>query len=101
MLITCLSLTGFFVYHQSASLNASLVERGGLLVRVLAHSARVGIFAENPELLENPVDGIARQKEVARVMVYNANGDLIYASADRQGASGPSDANSSQNADIG
>ncbi len=88
MLATCFFLTTFFVRHQSAAMNSSLKERGGLLVSVLVHSARVGIFAENRELLKNPVDGVARQQEIIRASVFSADGKLLYASGKNYAGSG-------------
>ncbi|MCF8111706.1 MAG: response regulator [Desulfobacteraceae bacterium] len=87
MLATCLCLTGFFVYNQSASLEDSLEERGTLLASVLAHSARIGIFAENRELLVSPVDGILKQPEVVRVSVFGSDGKLLYAAGGEPGES--------------
>jgi|GEM_PF-1913095 len=78
MLLTCFSLTVFFIHHQSAALTEALYERGNLLVRMLAHSARVGVFAENKDLLKNPVDGVLGQQGVNRVFIYGADGNLLY-----------------------
>lgn len=92
MLLTCFSLTVFFIHHQSATLTEALYERGNLLMGMLAHSARVGVFAENKDLLKNPVDGVLEQREVDRVFIYGANGSLLYAAgADLKQAAGAKD----------
>lgn len=80
MLVACFALTGFFVHYQSVSLNDALIERGRLLARVLSHSAKVGIFSENRDLLRDPVDGTAEQQEVLGVSVFNAEGVLLCSS---------------------
>ncbi|MFP4453149.1 MAG: hypothetical protein ACLFPI_07260 [Desulfobacterales bacterium] len=79
MLVTCFCLTGFFVYNQNASLEDSLKERAELLVSVLAHSARLGVFAESREFLINPVEGILKQPEVIKVCAFGSDGNLLYA----------------------
>ncbi|MFP4571656.1 MAG: ATP-binding protein [Desulfobacterales bacterium] len=78
MLVTCFCLTGFFVYNQNASLEDSLKERAELLVSVLAHSARLGVFAESREFLINPVEGILKQPEVIKVCAFGSDGNLLY-----------------------
>lgn len=80
MLVPSMSLTAFFMYQQSAYMDEALIERGRLLARVLAHSAKMGIFSESRDLLHAPVEGIARQQEVLRVAVFNAEGGLLYVS---------------------
>lgn len=98
MLCTCFLLTGFFVYNQSISLEDSLKERAGLLAGVFAQTARMGIFAENMELLQSPVEGILRQPEVTGVSVFGSRGGLLY-SSDENPESQKTD-NGSQNVGI-
>ncbi|MCF8095192.1 MAG: response regulator [Desulfobacteraceae bacterium] len=82
MLFTCFSVAGFFVYNQSRSLEDSLKERGVLLASVFAQTARLGIFAENMDLLQSPVKGILQQPEVIRVAVFGSDGNLLYAASE-------------------
>jgi signal transduction histidine kinase/ActR/RegA family two-component response regulator len=74
ILIGAFSFMAFFVHEQRTFLNDSLMERGKLLARVLARSAKVGIFSENSGLLMDPIETIAMQKEVVGVSVFNAEG---------------------------
>ena len=87
ILVICFALTSFFVYRHSESLVESLAERGRLLARVLAYSAKVGVFAENADLLKGPTDTIARQNEVVRVSIFNGNGILLYSASNPESLS--------------
>lgn len=78
-LILCISLafTNFFYRSQRNSLNNALINNNLLLVGILAHNSRLGVFSENIDLLRNPVDGIFQQKETAAVAIYNAERRLL------------------------
>ncbi len=78
MLLTCFALTVFFVHNQNRTLNKSLAEQGRLLAQVLGHSAKIGIFSENTDLLAPPVDGIAQQQKVKYVVIFNGDGERLY-----------------------
>ena len=77
MLIICSTLSLFYIRHQSTSLNNALIGRAELLSSVLAHSAKFGIFSENPELLSVPMDSIAEHKEVTQVVALNREGQIL------------------------
>lgn len=71
------SFTAFFVQNQWKSLTGVLVRQGEMLAKSLAYTARLGVFAENPELLKDPVEGVLQSNEVVRVSVFNAGGKLL------------------------
>ncbi|HNR11753.1 MAG TPA: HAMP domain-containing protein, partial [Thermodesulfobacteriota bacterium] len=71
------SFTGFFVKRQREALHDTLINKGSLLVRLLAHNSRIGVFSENQDLLKVPVDGISEQESVLKVVVYNLDGKLL------------------------
>ena len=69
--------TGFYLVHQSRWLNASMIKKGMFQIEVLAHNTRIGVFSENEELLNDPVEAIFHQDEVLEVMVFNMDGRLL------------------------
>nr|HOP40486.1 HAMP domain-containing protein [Geobacteraceae bacterium] len=71
------SFTVFFVNNQWKSLTGILVRQGEVLAKSLAYTSRLGVFAENPDLLKDPIDGVMQNNEVLRVAVYTSNGKLL------------------------
>lgn len=69
-----LSFTAFFIYSQSKMLKKNLINEGKLLAGLLAHSSRLGVFAENEDLLKDPIEGIMQHKEVMLVQVFTLEG---------------------------
>lgn len=68
------AFTVFFVHQQSKSIKESLVKEGELLAKTLAYNGRLGVFAENEDLLKDPVEGVMHNDDVARVRVFNYEG---------------------------
>lgn len=82
------SFTAFFVHNQWKSLSGVLVRQGEMLAKSLAYTARLGVFAENPELLKDPVEGVLQSNEAVRVSVYNASGKLLAEKGKDRGKEG-------------
>ena len=64
-------LVFFFIRHQSLVLWNNLIHHGQLVTDMLAYNSRLGVFAENRELLEDVVNGALKQESVETVFVYN------------------------------
>ncbi len=77
IIIITLSFTYFFFRYQSRTLTEKTESKGELLASLLAHSARLGMLAENSGLLSVPVQGIMANREVLSVAVYNADGKVL------------------------
>lgn len=77
IIIITLSFTFFFFRYQSRSLTEKTESKGELLASLLAHSASLGVLAENADLLSTPVQGIMVNREVLSVAVYNADGKVL------------------------
>jgi len=75
--IISVSFTSFFIRHQRRSLRDTLVRDGRLLAGILAYNARIGVFAENEELLKVPVEGVFQQEEALEVSVFTLEGKLL------------------------
>jgi signal transduction histidine kinase/ActR/RegA family two-component response regulator len=74
ILVLSVSFTGLFIHNQWKAQNAILVRQGEVLAKLLAFNARLGVFAENPELLKDPVDGVLQNSEVLQVSIFTLTG---------------------------
>ncbi len=71
------AFTTFFVHSQWQSHSETLHRQGEVLTRLLAYTARLGVFAENPDLARDPVQGVLQNSEVVGVLLYNAAGKVL------------------------
>ncbi len=71
------SIIVFFIFHQSNSLTKDTIKNGLLLSEMLADTSRIGLFAENREMLKNAVEKISGQKEIIEISVYSKDGLLL------------------------
>ncbi|MBI5409405.1 MAG: response regulator [Nitrospirae bacterium] len=74
ILFAYFSFTAFFVYYQSKSLEQNLISSGRQLTNLLAFNSRLGVLAENPDLLKNPMEGILQNREVIMAQVFTLDG---------------------------
>jgi signal transduction histidine kinase/ActR/RegA family two-component response regulator len=71
------SFAAFFIHKQRQFLTNTLIKNGILLARILAYNSRIGVFSENEQLLNDPVEGIFQKEEVLEVTVFNLEGGLL------------------------
>lgn len=76
----------FFLTNQHAILHENLVTEGQLLTRLLAHNARLGLFAANRDQLADLADGMIRTPDVLEVAIVDRDGRTL-ARAARQSVS--------------
>jgi signal transduction histidine kinase/CheY-like chemotaxis protein len=69
--------TAFFIHYQKKSRTDILINKGELLAGQLAENARIGVFAENSELLVDPLRAVMRQQEVLDVKIFTTDGKLL------------------------
>ncbi|MHC1696977.1 MAG: ATP-binding protein [Geobacteraceae bacterium] len=79
VLILSLVFTGYFIHRERRGMTEILQGKGTLLAQQLADTGRIGVFAESPELLAEPMRAIIEQKEVLQARVFNLEGNLISA----------------------
>jgi len=77
ILVMSVAFTGFFVHNQWKSQTDILARQGEVLAKLLAYNVRLGVFAENSELLKDPVDGVLQNNEVLQVAIFSLNGKLL------------------------
>ena len=77
VIIITSTFTIFFIRQQNKLLKVNLKKEGEILTEDLVYHSRLGVFTENTELLEDPVNVIMKFEEVVEVSVYNGEGDLL------------------------
>ncbi|MCX7769801.1 MAG: ATP-binding protein [Proteobacteria bacterium] len=65
---------GIFINQQIKNIEQKYISEGKLLTTILANNSRLGVFAENEFLLEEPISDILKTPEVISVTLYLANG---------------------------
>lgn len=77
VVIISLSFTAFFIHYQKKSRTDLLINKGELLAEKVAENARIGVFAENQELLSDCLVSVMGQEEVLGVDIYTGDGRLL------------------------
>lgn len=77
IIIISLAFTGYFIHRERSSIREILMNKGSLLTQQLADSCRIGVFAENAELLAEPMNSVLAQKEVLSARVFTPEGKLL------------------------
>lgn len=81
IIVLSMLLTGYFVYREWRSQTESLDWQGEVLTRLLADTSRLGVFAENADMLKDPVTSVMQGGEILYVSIYNQDGVLLTESA--------------------
>ncbi len=74
IVIIFFSFTSFFTFYQRKTMKNDLISEGEQLTRLLAYNSRLGVFAENKDLLRDPIEGIMQDDEVVLVQVFTVDG---------------------------
>ncbi len=74
VILVYLSFMGFFLYYQSMTLKENLMHEGRQLAGLLASNSKLGVFAENEDLLKDPVEAIMQNPQVILVQVFAIDG---------------------------
>lgn len=74
IVIISISFTALFFQQQRKALKENIAGEGMLLTKLLAHNVRLGVFAEDEELLKDAVEGILQHEGVLFVSVFTAEG---------------------------
>ncbi|HDZ00790.1 MAG TPA: hybrid sensor histidine kinase/response regulator [Nitrospirae bacterium] len=77
IIIVYISFTAFFIYYQCKTLKQNLIYNGKEYVKHLAYSSRLGVFAENKDLLSGPLEGIMQSEEAILAQVFTINGKVL------------------------
>lgn len=75
--IFSITATTIFIKQQISNLKQKYISEGKLLITILANNSRLGVFAENEFLLEEPLMDVLKTPEVISVSIYLANGKIL------------------------
>lgn len=67
----------YFFQHERKHIISTVFEQGDLLVTVLAESTRLGVFAEDKNQLQIPMEAVLHHAGVLEVCLFNKNGNII------------------------
>lgn len=72
-----IAFTAIFIRNQNLTLANALINKGESLVALAAYNAKLGVFTENPEFLEDVAEGIMRQEEVLSLDVLTSDERIL------------------------
>ncbi len=67
------------VIRENNKAKAALREKGGMLAKILADEAIIGVYAENPKLLQKPAVAFMALNDVDAVIIYTSDRKPLYA----------------------
>ncbi|MGA1824294.1 MAG: sensor histidine kinase [bacterium] len=67
----------FFIFQESKLLTEDLRKKGEILISLLAHDAKIGVFSESNELLKESLYRIMQHKEVLDASIFDQEGKII------------------------
>lgn len=76
LIISCL-ITTYFYQIEKKTLTQTLITNGTLLTNIFASNARLGVFSESQQLLDNSIEGIIEQEFVLSVHILKLNGHVL------------------------
>jgi len=82
------TFTAFFIRYQQRSIAAGIISDGYVYSRLLANSSRLGVISENGKFLEDAVEGLLRNDEVAAASVWTGRGKVLIKRERTPGRSG-------------
>jgi signal transduction histidine kinase len=77
VVIISLIFTGYFILRERRAMTELLLNKGEILAQQLADASRIGVFAENADLVRTPLANVLEQKEVLGVRVFTLQGRLL------------------------
>lgn len=87
VVILSLIFTGYFIHRERRAMTELLLNKGEILSRQLAESCRIGVFAENADLVASPMANALGLKEALSVQVFTRDGRLLSESRTKMAAS--------------
>ena len=67
----------FTVQRQTRLIEEEFLKRGREMATSLAHASELGALAEDEQLLEFPLRGVASQADVSYVLIYSEAGEVV------------------------
>ncbi len=80
IIITSLSLTGFFIQNQTAQIKGALEQRCGSLAKTLATNSEYGVLTGNSDFLNKLTGGMITEDDILYSVVYDKYGVVLSSS---------------------
>lgn len=77
IIIVASSFTCLFILRERKELTDNLRRKGELIAELLAYNSRLGVFAENKELLKNSAEGFFQYGEVVSLSIFTTEGKQL------------------------
>ena len=77
IVIVSVSITVFFILHESELYLEQLVSEGKQLSKFLAYNSRLAVFAENRDMLEIAAEDIVKNDHVTAAAIFSSSGELL------------------------
>ncbi|WP_455245498.1 ATP-binding protein [Petrachloros mirabilis] len=80
LILTCSTLTWYFIDHRRRAITEDLTERGMILLTNLAHNHHfryAGLVAEDKETLNEFIEGLMAVNDVVYVVITKADGTIL------------------------
>ncbi|MEW6602625.1 MAG: hypothetical protein AB1499_16750, partial [Nitrospirota bacterium] len=74
ILIIYFSFAAFFIYYHGRIMRNNFINEGILLARNLAYSLRLGVFTENADLMNGPLEGFMQYNDAIGARIYADDG---------------------------
>ena len=78
IVVVVLAFSTHAISRERARVRRELQAKGELLANHLAFSSRLGVFAENKDLLKDVAEGVVSEPDVVLVGIYNADMKPLY-----------------------
>ncbi len=77
IILTCSSLSWYFVHQRIEALTQVLIDTGTILSKNLAHNSRYGLFTEDEVLLNRLITGVMEVDTVVYVVMTGPEGNVL------------------------
>lgn len=77
IIIASVTFTVIFIRHQSKTLTDTLIKEGLSLAELASYNATLGVYSENPDFLENILEGVMKREGVLSCDIFSLEGKLL------------------------
>ena len=77
VILVAIVLSIFFIGQQKKAAYYDLMNRGMFLVKNLAYNSEYGVLIEDEEVLEKFIRGLIEERDIAYIIIQNAQGDIL------------------------
>ncbi len=79
IVVLMIGFTAYSIYHEYKEVKTHFMYDGATITELLAHSSKIGLFAENHKLLDDISNGIFHHRDIRVVTIYNDRLNVVSA----------------------